>query len=306
MTNNKTNILQYTVAKHTFVLKDEAECSFWQSLDNYKPFREREPKIQNAVFTLTIKKKIEYDAEMFRLLAVDNRQCFTGFDVYKNANGEYLFDIKSPQSGLSGGKLMINDDFSVASLQLCGSENEYYSIFDTAVMVCYMLATIRKDTLLMHSSVIRNNGRAYLFMGKSGTGKSTHSMLWMKYIDGCDLINDDNPVVRITDGCAVVYGSPWSGKTSCYRNVFAPIGGFVKLRQAKINSIKRMNPIEGYAFLVTGSSGMSWEPLLADGKHDTLQKIVSEVPCWLLDCLPDEAAATLCADTIRRERPCKK
>ena len=62
-------------------------------------------------------------------------------------------------------------------------------------------------------------------MGKSGTGKSTHSRLWLENVPGATLLNDDNPIVRLTLVGAIVYGSPWSGKTPCYKNESAPLAG---------------------------------------------------------------------------------
>ncbi|MBO6066250.1 MAG: transposase, partial [Lachnospiraceae bacterium] len=84
--------------------------------------------------------------------------------------------------------------------------------------------------LLMHASVTMHAGKGYLFLGKSGTGKSTHSQLWINNIEGCELLNDDNPVLRVEDdGSVRVYGSPWSGKTPCYRNLDVPVGAIVDL-----------------------------------------------------------------------------
>ena len=119
-------------------------------------------------------------------------------------------------------------------------------------------------------------------------------------------MNDDNPVVRIemtceTSGetCAVVYGSPWSGKTPCYRNVSYPLGGIVMLSQAPYNKICRLDGIHAYAALVQSISGKRWEVSIADGLHRTENTLVSQVPIWHLECLPDEEAAQLCYETIR-------
>lgn len=102
----------------------------------------------------------------------------------------------------------------------------------------FALSTADKGTVLFHAAVVSHEGRGYMFLGPSGTGKSTHASLWLKYIDGTELVNDDNPVVRITDdGQATVFGSPWSGKTPCYRHVSYPLGGIVMLSQAPYNKI---------------------------------------------------------------------
>lgn len=79
---------------------------------------------------------------------------------------------------------------------------------DNALMVLFALATAPHKTVLFHAAVVSHQDKAYMFLGKSGTGKSTHARLWLTYIEGTALVNDDNPVVRINDNVATVYGSP--------------------------------------------------------------------------------------------------
>ena len=132
------------------------------------------------------------------------------------------------------------------------------------------------------------------WLGPSGTGKSTHARLWLQHIGDTALVNDDNPIVRIgTEGSAVVYGSPWSCKTPCYRNVCCQLGGIVVLCQAPYNKIRRMKGIEAYVDLMASISGKRWDERIADGLHQTENTLVSTVPVWHLECLPDEEAARL-------------
>jgi hypothetical protein len=142
-----------------------------------------------------------------------------------------------------------------------------------------------------------------MFLGKSGTGKSTHARLWLQHIEGTALVNDDNPVVRLADdGTATVYGSPWSGKTPCYRNVSYPLGAIVLLSQAPYNRIERLGGIRAYASLVASISGKRWDSRVADGLHRTENALAMNVAVWHLECLPDEAAAKLCCAQVRNER----
>ena len=173
---------------------------------------------------------------------------------------------------------------------------------DNALMVLFALATADKGTVLFHAAVVSHQGKGYMFLGPSGTGKSTHARLWLKYIEGTELVNDDNPVVRISDeGHIKVYGSPWSGKTPCYRNVNYPIGAIVLLSQAPYNKIQRMGGIHAYASLMESISGKRWDSRIADGLHQTQNSLVMSVPMWHLECLPDEEAAQTCFSTIRSD-----
>ena len=164
-----------------------------------------------------------------------------------------------------------------------------------AAMLMYTLTTARMRTALFHSSVIENQGRAYMFLGKSGTGKSTHSRLWLQHIEGSKLVNDDNPIVRVDDnGQATVYGSPWSGKTPCYRNVSYPIESIVRLEQAPYNKILRLSGVEAYSAIVPSIAGKRWDKAMAEGLHQTENALVMNIPIWHLKCLPDKTAAQLC------------
>ena len=190
--------------------------------------------------------------------------------------------------------MLVSDDFRRARLFIRYSPK--YSI-NTAVMLMYTFSTAGTMTTMFHSSVVSYRGRAYLFLGRSGTGKSTHAALWVKHIEGAELVNDDNPVVRVIGEEAYVYGSPWSGKTPCYRNVRYPIGAVIDLRQAPANSIRRLRPIEAYATLLPSVSCKRWDRHMADAVHTTENELIRLVPFWHLDCLPDADAARLCCRT---------
>ena len=165
-------------------------------------------------------------------------------------------------------------------------------------MLIFAFSSATYDTLLVHSSVTLHKGKGYMFLGKSGTGKSTHSQLWIKYIEGCELLNDDNPVIRIVDGKAIVYGTPWSGKTPCYRNLSAPIGAIVRLEQKKENRIEKESPVKGFASLLPACSSMIWDKRSYDGICHTVSSLMGLVSVYHLGCLPDEEAARLCNSTV--------
>ena len=172
---------------------------------------------------------------------------------------------------------------------------------NTVLMLMFAFATAQKNTLLMHASVTMKDGKGYLFLGKSGTGKSTHSQLWIHHVGGCVLLNDDNPILRVEESGEVrVYGSPWSGKTPCYKNLNVPVGAIVSLRQAKVNKIKRQSLPEAYASVYVSFSGYRFIKEMAEGLHVTNAKVVSAVPCFMLDCLPNAEAAWLCYQTVSK------
>ena len=180
-----------------------------------------------------------------------------------------------------------------AHCRFCGDASFQLYALNNALMLMFALCSAPKDALLFHSSVVIFEGKGYMFLGKSGTGKSTHSKLWLNYIAGSELLNDDNPVVRIINGKPWVFGSPWSGKTPCYQNKSVPVGGFVRLWQAPVNEIKRLDILQAYAALLPTVSSMRWEAWCADPINATLNRLIQAVPVFSLRNRPEEAAALM-------------
>ena len=270
----------YKVAGHRFCVTGEAE-----GFANYEPFLCEEGE---TVFALTIGdgEAPEYVEEI--------RQEDEGQEIIcgKTAADEAVFEFHWWND--TAGWLVCSADYHEGRLITTGRHVKM--AIDNALMVLYALATADRQTALFHAAVVSYEGKGYMFLGPSGTGKSTHAGLWLRYIEGTALVNDDNPVVR--DG--VVYGSPWSGKTPCYRNVHYPLGGIVVLSQAPYNRIQRLSGLHAYAALVASISGMRWDARIADGLHQTENALASTVPVWHLECLPDEEAARVCQLTIKR------
>lgn len=304
-------IKTYRVAKHLFQIKMDENAVMWRRMQEaYHPF-----EVANAEFehgdgrftvymdclssTSTLNEKLAGWRHEF--VFSNRREVAPGFlelSVYKSAKGHY-FEFTQPGSDDINGYLCLNDDLNRAQLYLRGSEWQQYLTLNTGLNFCYLLTTASHNTVLVHASCVRYNGRAYLFLGKSGTGKSTHSRMWMRTLDGVELMNDDHPLIRIEeDGAAIAYGSPWSGKTKCYKNVQAPIGAIVRISRAPYNKVRRLSVIESYASLMTSCSGMTWEKDLADGRDKTIQQIIKGVPCWVMECLPDEEAARVCCEVV--------
>lgn len=186
---------------------------------------------------------------------------------------------------------------SVGKVYLYG--NYSLPLLRFALWVGYGIMTAREDTVAVHSSCIVYREKAVLFLGESGTGKSTHTHLWRENIPGCELLNDDSPVVRCEQGQIRVYGSPWSGKTPCYKAASYPLAGCVRLSQAPRNSICRLDTLQAYAALHPSfPPEFAYDECLYDGVSALLSTMLRSVPVYHLECLPDRAAAKLACHTL--------
>lgn len=277
----------YTVAGHGFMV--DAEDSVFTEMKQYQPFLD--DKEDNTLFTICVQESVSpiIYKEIHR--QEDEGQSMICGDTL---DGKIVLEYQLGNK--VAGWLVCNQNFTEGDVYYTSRHRLF--VLNNSLMMMYTFATSNKLTTLFHSSVVSLNGKAYMFLGKSGTGKSTHSQLWLKHIEGTELVNDDNPVVRIIDGEARVYGSPWSGKTPCYRNVNYPIGGIVKLKQAPYNEIRRMKAVEAYIALAMSISGMRWKKQMGDGIHEAENQLTASVPIWHLSCLPDQNAAELCHSTI--------
>lgn len=277
----------YNVAGHVFRVSGEDEV--FVLMGNYAPFACKE--VNDVVFTLNVGKG---DAPIY---TEEIRQDEEGQVIVCGRMADKRPVFEFCWGGKTAGWLVCSTDYR--ETQLLVTDSMLKLAVDNALMVLYALATARKGSVLFHAASVSYQGYAYMFLGKSGTGKSTHARLWQQYIDGVELVNDDNPVVSIMeDGRIRVFGSPWSGKTPCYRNVSYPLGGIVLLSQAPYNKIERISGIRSYAALVPSISGKRWDEKIADGLHHTENILASQVPVWYLECLPDEEAARICNETI--------
>ena len=275
------------VARHRFGVSGQADD--FALMGNYEPFACTDGE---TVFDLAV---ASGDAPAY---TEEMRQDDEGQTIVcgRTAAGETVFEFI--WDGTTAGWLVCWADYTKGRLITTGRHVKM--AIDNALMIMYALATADRGTALFHAAVVSHEGRGYMFLGPSGTGKSTHARLWLQHVEGAQLVNDDNPVVRIgEDGAATVYGSPWSGKTPCYRNVHYPLGAIVLLSQAPYNKIERLGGIHAYVALMESISGKRWDRRIADGLHRTENALASTVAVWHLECLPDEAAARVCWGKVK-------
>ena len=172
-----------------------------------------------------------------------------------------------------------------------------------ALWTAFAMAALPLGAVPVHSSVVVCDGAAVMCLGESGTGKSTHTRLWLENIPRTHLLNDDSPIVRFADGEVFVYGSPWSGKTHCYLPERHPIAGLLRLEQRPANTIRRLGTVESFAALQPSCPpAMAREERCMDLLVQLISNIIERVPVYRMGCLPDADAARLSHQTLM---PCR-
>ncbi len=170
-------------------------------------------------------------------------------------------------------------------------ESQFLAFF---LRAAYGMAAANHRTIKLHASVIEKDGKALIFMGKSGAGKSTHSRNWLKFVSDCQLLNDDEPIVRVlTDGSVWVYGAPWSGSTPCYRNTQAEVAAFVRLYQSAENKLTPLKGVHAFASLFQSVAIMRSDKENRDLAMTIVNDMLEQTPIYRLDNRPDREAVSL-------------
>jgi hypothetical protein len=160
------------------------------------------------------------------------------------------------------------------------------------------------NAVMLHSSMIEKNGKAYAICGQSGAGKSTHTMLLLKnFGESIRVINGDKPIVRFFDDEPAIpyaYGTPWSGKTDESVNEGVPIAGIAFLSRGKANEIKRLSGVQALKnFLDQTIRPHNKE--YAGKMLEVLDGVLTDVPVFALACDMSEEAVRTSYNAMNRE-----
>jgi hypothetical protein len=299
--SNLKGIHDYTIAEHPIRIEFlEDGRNDTRLLPSFAPFEIEGRHEEETLFfqhTVDDTMRPEPKERRERIRKFDTGNGETVVDLVDDGGYQYIIkDINGAECCL----LRSDKEFRRCRCALNGNYNMRSFGLNNALMLIFAFAGSRHDTLLIHASLVRQNGYGYAFIAKSGTGKSTHVSLWLRHLPGCDLMNDDNPIVRIIDGEAYIFGGPWSGKTPCYRNVKARLGAITRIDRAPANSIERLAPIEAFASFLPSCSSMKWDEGIFNRICNTVTKIIETTAIYTLHCLPNEEAAILCNKTISK------
>ena len=275
----------YRVADNVFAIKGDTLCNEISKMEGFRPFEISEC-VEDFNFRLgdtlpdkfSLQYSFDYEDVLGEFGATEN-----GFFLRQTPAGEeplLIWTIDGENTVYVQGNLSLR-------------------LFRFAIWVGFGIMTSSKGTIAIHSSCIVSHGRAVIFLGESGTGKSTHTRLWRENIPGAVLLNDDSPIVRVMDGTTWVYGSPWSGKTPCYKAERYPLAACVRLSQAPYNKIQKLHVIKGYAALHPSCPPeFAYDERIYSHISATLGMMLKTVPVYSLACLPDAAAAQLSYKTV--------
>lgn len=289
----------FRIADHLVTITTPGDADCLRLLPSFRPFVYGKAADADRLFTVAVDDGLQPVPKSRREHVHDFDTGNGVIRVDDCADGGSQFIIRDV-SGQSCALLIADGDFRRYQCALNGDYTMRCFGLNSAMMLAFAQAGALAGTLLLHASLVRQHGWGYAFTARSGTGKSTQVANWLRYLPDCDMMNDDNPVVRMIDGKPVIYGSPWSGKTPCYRDVKAPLGALTLISRAKANSVERLDPLDAFTVLLPAISSMKWNKALYKHQCDTIIQVIGSTDCYTLHCLPDRESAVICNQTIRK------
>lgn len=207
-----------------------------------------------------------------------------------NCRYDYTFDMCKDY--------IVNDnqyDFSVeVSDEELNNREILYSLESTEFVCIYERIgkeLYKYNKVIFHGACIEYKGLAYLFLAKSGTGKTTHIKYWLDNIEGVKVINGDKPIIS-SDG--YVYGTPWCGKERLNTNIKAKLGAIIVLNRDNYNHIEDSFVKDNFSFILSQvfkTENFDVSMSIVDGAFKGL-------PIYRLYCTNDKEAMEICYKRI--------
>ena len=282
--------IMYLIANHRIRVVGDEVTAMLRTMPGFPVFETGDGELE---WQIVFGQKVENPAQWTELYRFEF-ETETALSVFAKTDDAYYYYIETDDPGQAP---MV--------MRYCGGNVVEATVGLSPMMLRFALwmavsmLSASSKMVLIHSSVIVHQNKAVLFLGESGTGKSTHTRLWMKHIPDAHLLNDDSPVLAVEDGVPVVYGSPWSGKTHCYHQLRFPLAGAVRLSQAPYNKIRRLSVVEAFSAIHPSCPpALAQDEKFQDMVVDMLSDVLAVAPVFHLECLPDEAAAWTSHDAI--------
>ena len=268
----------YRVAEHLFTIESSNEA-LMSMLSNYEPFQAQSPQ-DSPIFILRIEQDgllHEEQRQGYQHVFTDNsEEDMPRIEVYREVKGEeggWLMRVSQIANSPICCEIACDATFTKGTLHIARDYRDVRFCMDNALMLMFAFRTAPLMTLEMHAAVVVKGGeeaRGYLFLGHSGTGKSTHARQWLAAFPDAWLLNDDNPILRVMEDGEV-----------------------------RFNELQVLTLPQAYAYMLSSASGLKIDRQMADELYNSIKHIITHVKCCHLNCLPNTDAAAVCYQGVK-------
>lgn len=216
-------------------------------------------------------------------------------ELLRERSVDYIADFDSCETDI---RLNVKEDF----LQRKKEEIPYLSADEHEYMwtgEAFYNELLNHNGLMLHSSCVEKDGFAYLFSARSGTGKSTHTHLWLKNLSGTRIINDDKPALVFENGVWYACGTPFSGKTDENVNTKIPVRAITFLKRSETNQVRKLSAAQAVGLLLEQTINPV-DKNLAVKMLELADLLLTKIPVFSLECNMSDDAATVAYEGIER------
>lgn len=218
-------------------------------------------------------------------------ECFPSWQLFSASSFVPDDEIITIRQEKRGEKTFLHakgyENFSTALL----NPEDPYSTEQQVYRFCANIL-LSKGVLHLHCSFVLYKGKAILFTGPSGIGKTTQAELWRDYADGL-IVNGDAALIRKVDGVWTAFGTPIHGSSPYCENRQAPIVALIRLDQGKENMLEPMNGYKALTTCLPEFYHPKLEPETEEVFWHTIDEFFSEIPVYHMTCRPDREAVEL-------------
>jgi hypothetical protein len=158
---------------------------------------------------------------------------------------------------------------------------------DAVLRILHTLLLAQQGGFLVHAASAIRSGKAFIFSGISGAGKTTMCRLAPP---DATLLSDEISYVRRHHQVYIASGTPFSGELArAGENRSAPVAGFFLLEKGATNKIEAMSPGEAVPRLLRNILFFSHDTSLVKYVFQSACEFASSVPVRRLTFVPDRS-----------------
>lgn len=284
----KTKKLLYKVADLYIEVLDDVGINEKLSLPNFLPFQYQEDLGISSSLRITLKQMSDCPKLNSLKLLIEDIVPWDDQYKFEETQNLYITSIIGTTESNTW-KMLSSRDFLDSTIFVNTKEVYSTTKLSWLIMVAFGQACLNFNVMLIHASVVEFGNAGYAFLGKSGTGKSTHSSLWVQHKYGARLLNDDSPAIQILPTADIfICGTPWSGKKYCFKNKKIPLTAITRLSQAPRNAYFIKTGMQALLTLLPSGSAIRWNCQIFSKMVTIMEQIVNQVPIGILECLPEK------------------